>query len=132
MTKTVTDSNIIGKVLTGIYESRNQSSQSGILGTASFFSIVIELNGVEHYELGAHGIVEWDYREEMVLCENSNWAEQNNIEVIGQKIKSILKKDEDDTELNTLSLLLENGAFVEHEIGNGDQLFIGDYKTDYE
>ena len=60
MTKAVPDINIIGKELTGIYESKNQITQPGIPGPASFFKIVIELNSTEHYELGAHEIYEWD------------------------------------------------------------------------
>ena len=132
MTKTVPDNNIIGKMLTGIYESKKQTTRPGIPGQASYFNIVIELNGMEHYVLGAHEIFEWDYKEDMVLCENSHWAKQNKIVVIGQKIKSILKKDFNGTESNTMSVLFENGAFIEHEIDNGDQLFIGQFEKDYE
>lgn len=121
---------IIGRVVTNIYETESEVVQDGIPGPASFFYIVVELDNSELLELGAHRITKWTKSIKLIPFENPPWAEQNNYTVVGQKIKKVIERDPEEYYDGSITVLLENGIYFEHQCCNGDQLFIDEYSEE--
>ena len=115
---------LVNRVVSNIFETNPILEQEGIPGPASYFYIVIELDNTELFELGIHDIKKWTRKEKLIPFEKPPWAEQNNYTVIGQKIKKVIERDPEEYYDGSLSVLLENGIYFEHQSTNGDQLFI--------
>ena len=115
---------LIGRTLTNIYETTPSLVQEGIPGLASYFHIVIEVDGSDLFELGAHEILDWAKKDKLIPYEKSSWEIQNNFNVIGEKITKVIQRDSKEYYYGSLTLLLENNLIVEHLTSNGDELFI--------
>ncbi len=118
---------LIGRTLTNIFETKPLLVQEGLSGPASYFYIVIEIDGSDLYELGAHKILDWKEKGELIPYEKSAWEIQNNFIVIGKKVTKVIQQDPDEYYDGSLTLLLENNLILEHQTTNGDQLFIDKY-----
>ena len=121
---------IIGRTITNIFETKPSIVQDGIPGPASYFDIIIELDGLDLYDLGAHKISIWTKNDNLIPFEKPAWAVQNNFNVVGEKIAKVIQRDPEEYYDGSLTLLLENNIFLEHQTTNGDQLFIDEFKEE--
>ncbi|TDP57379.1 hypothetical protein [Flavobacterium dankookense] len=121
---------LIGRTLTNIFETKPSLVQEGIPGPASYFDIVIEIDGSDLFELGAHEILDWTKKDKLTSYEKSAWEVQNNFNVIGKKVTKVIQRDSEEYYDGSLILLLENNLMIEHQTTNGDQLFINKYKAE--
>ncbi len=121
---------LIGRTITKIFETKPSIIQEGIPGPASYFHIVIELDDSNLYELGAHKISKWTSNEYLMSYEPSNLEVRNNFQVIGKRISKVIQRDSEVHYDGSLTLLMENNIIVEHQAGNGDQLFINEFNEE--
>jgi len=121
---------LIGRTITNIFETKPSIVQDGIPGPASYFDIVLELDGSDLYELGAHEISNWTNADTLVPFEKPAWAVQNNFNVVGEKIAKVIQRNPEEYYDGSLTLLLGNNIFLEHQTTNGDQLFIDEFKEE--
>jgi hypothetical protein len=120
---------LVGRTITNILETIPSDVQEGIPGPASFFYIVIELDGADLFELGAHGISGWTKKDKLVPFEKPAWAVQNQFNVIGKKITRVIQRDPKEYYDGSLTLLLEGNLIIEHQTSNGDQLVISTFRS---
>lgn len=118
---------LIERTLTNIFETKPSLVQEGIPGPASYFCIVIEIDGSDLFELGAHEILDWTKKDKLLPYEKTAWEIQNNFSVLGKKVTKVIQRDSEEYYDGSLTLLLENNLIVEHQTTNGDQLFIDEY-----
>ncbi len=118
---------VVGRTITNIFETKPSIVQEGIPGPASYFYIVIELDGSDLYEFGAHEISNWTRDDNLIPFEKSAWAVQNDFNVIGKRITKVIQRDFEEYYDGSLTLLLENNIILEHQTTNGDQLFIDEF-----
>lgn len=121
---------IIGRTITNIFETRPSIVHEGIPGPASYFDIVIELDGSDLYSLGAHEISVWTKDDDLVPFVKPAWAVRNDFDVIGRKITRVIQKDSKECYDGSLTLLLDNNIILEHQTANGDQLFIDEFEEE--
>lgn len=121
---------LVGRTITNIFETKPSILQEGLLGTASFFTIILEIDGSELYELGAHGISTWTRDDHLIPFDKPAWSIQNEFNVIGEKIKTIIQRDSAEYYDGSLTLVLENNIILEHQTTNGDQLFIDTFNEE--
>ena len=119
---------LIGRTLTNILQTVPSIVQEGIPGPASYFYIVIEIDGSTLYELGAHEISNWTKKDKLISYEKSAWEIQNNFDVIGKKVAIIIQRDSEDFYDGSLTLVMESNLILEHQTTNGDQLIIAEYR----
>lgn len=123
--------NIVGRKLTNIFETEQSELQEGIPGPAVFFQIVIELDNQELFELGVHQISKWKQSNKLFKYKNSPWEKENNFNFLNLKIAKVLHRNPEENHEGSLTIILENNVMIEHQCGNGDQLFIDKYSDDY-
>lgn len=121
---------LIGRTLTNTFETKPSLVLDGIPGPASYFYVVIEIDGSDLFELGAHEILPWAKKDNLISYEKSGWEVQNNFIVIGKKVVKVIQRDSEEYYDGSLTLLLENNLILEHQTTNGDQLFIGQYESE--
>lgn len=114
---------LIGRTVTNIFETEPSLVQDGIPGLASFFYIVIELDGCDVYELGAHEVYNWTKT-------NTLMAIKNDPDIIGQKIVRVIQKDFEENYDGSLILVLESNFTIEHVTTNGDQLCFSKFEEE--
>lgn len=115
---------LIGRIITNIFETKPSIVQDGIPGPAAYFNIVIEVDGSDLYDLGAHEISIWTKNDDLIPFGKPAWAAQNDLDVIGRRITKVIQKDSKEYYDGSLTLILDNNFILEHQTGNGDQLFI--------
>lgn len=121
---------LAGRTITNIFETKPSIIEDQMLGLASYFCIVIEIDNSELLELGAHKILNWTRDDLLLPFEKPAWAVQNNFEVIGKKITRVIQRDPKEYYDGSLTLLLDNNIIIEHQTTNGDQLFIDKFNED--
>src|SRR5689334_12029836 len=94
----------IGRIVTNLFETDPSLVQDGIPGKSSYFYIVIELDGSDLYELGAHTISKWTRDDNLIP------ALQNDLGVIGKRITRVIQRDSEEYYDGSLILLLENNV----------------------
>jgi hypothetical protein len=119
---------IVGRTITNIFQTKSSAAQDGIPGQALYFNMIIELDGFDLYDLGAHEISIWTKRDQLVPFEMPAWAVQKDFKVIGRIISKVIQRDPEEFYDGSLTLLLENNIILEHQTTNGDQLFIDQFK----
>lgn len=119
---------LIGRTLTNIFETKPSLVHDGIPGPASYFDIIIEIDGSDLFELGAHNILPWTKKDKLIPYKKAAWEIQNNFSVLGKKVNKVIQRDSEEYYDGSLTLLLENNLLVEHQTTNGDQLFIDEYQ----
>lgn len=119
---------LTGRTITNIFVTRRSSSLEGIPGTASFFCIVLEINNTNLYEIGAHEIFPWVKEDELIPYKKTAWQVENDLDVVGKKIARVIKRDANEYYDGSLTLVMDNNVSVEHQVTNGDQLFIDMFK----
>ena len=107
--------------MTNVFETEPSIVQDGIPGPASYFYIVVELDGADLYELGAHDISKWTKGDNLIR------AIKNDPDIIGQRIVRVIQKDSEEYYDGSLILLLASNFVIEHVTTNGDQLQCGEF-----
>lgn len=123
---------LVGRTITNIFETKPSFMQEGIPGPATYFYIVLELDGLDLIELGAHEISKWTKDDQLIPFEKPVWAVQNDFTIIGKRITEAIQRDSEVYFDGSLTLLLENNLILEHQVSNGDQLFIDEFNEEYD
>src|SRR5690606_3693336 len=116
----------------GIYKTIPILVVNDFIGPAAFFDTVIQLENGVTFQLSRYDILPWTSNEPLQPASYFVPANEPEIEVIGQKIVRVLRRNPNEFPAGFLSLLLGNDIFIAHEGFHGDQLFIGDFNTDYQ
>ena len=124
------DDKLIGKAITGIYQTEPNVFNDRVAGSVSFFDTVIALENGKRFRLGLHKIESWTSNAplKLVMYDFQGYGQKLNFK--GVKISKVLR-NRAEFESGTLCILLENNVFIAHQRASSDQLFIGDYDTDY-
>jgi hypothetical protein len=122
LAKSMNPQELLGRTVTNVFETEPTIIQDGIPGPASYFDIVLELDGSDLYELGAHQISKWTKHTTLIP------VIQNDLGVLGKRITKVIQKDSEEYYDGSLTLLLENNISLEHQTTNGDQLHIDNFK----
>jgi hypothetical protein len=115
---------LVGKKLIRVLHSNQSDGVEHLngLGSAYYFSTVLELENGKKYCFGNDWIDEWDNSKPLNEVTYKNWQIEKNL-----RYKNVYISDIIVDELNDVYIKLENNVIIHHTIDYGDNLFFNKY-----
>ncbi|WP_298760979.1 hypothetical protein [uncultured Psychroserpens sp.] len=117
---------LVGKKLKNVFFTHQGEGTVHLegLGSAYYFSTILETEDKKKYCFGNDWITKWDANEHLYEVTHENWRIPRNIKYRNIAIIDILIDDDDE-----IYIRLENDVLIYHTMDYGDKLFFDEYST---